>query len=641
MPTPLGFITVGGFSAKSMPPINMIGISKIHRRVFLCFSVFLITLLVSCLSSLQSSNIAAIEPGILVDQFGYRPKDHKVAVIKVELESASQTPEARQFFNVQDVQTKKIVYSGNATLWNQGKVHSQSGDVAQWFDFSAVTRPGQYIIVSPTGKKSFPFKVSEDVYREVLVAATRMYFYQRSGHAKKPPYADPRWQDEAAFLGPQQDSESRYVYDRENVALARDVQGGWFDAGDTNKYVTFATTPVHQLLFAYSQNPTVWTDDFSIPESGNNIPDLLDEILVELDWLKRMQDEDGGVFIKVGTLDYSSHERPSLDRRPRFYGSKCSSSTIAAASMYGHAALVLEDFPELTEYANDLKLRAGKAWGWFRAHPLEADCDTQEIKSGDADTPADEQIANAVVAAVYLFALTGEEQYTSYIQENLNSTIPFSEDVWARYAPHQGDALLFYTQLPKAQPDLRDRILERARSLVQTNSEAYGDSGQLDPYRGYMPDDQYHWGSNAVKANYGNTNYNIAYYRLTDSSLKSYETRALDTLHYFHGVNPLGIVYLTNMYEYGAEYSANEMWHEWFGQGIYKNALSSPVGPAPAYLTGGPNKHYTGSAPIKDKPPMKAYLDSNQYEFSMWEITEPSIGYQSAYIKLLSKFLKM
>ncbi|MBD0345391.1 MAG: glycoside hydrolase family 9 protein [Coleofasciculus sp. Co-bin14] len=615
--------------------------SKIYsKRFYLFCSVFLITLLVACLSSLQLLDIAAVETDILIDQFGYRPQDHKVAVIKLELEDTPNPEELRQSFDVRDVKTGEVVYSGSAALWNQGQVHSQSGDVAQWFDFSKVTQPGEYTIVSSTGKKSFPFEISEDVYRKVLVAATRMYFYQRSGYAKKPPFADARWQDEAAFLGPQQDTEARYVNDKENVALARDMHGGWFDAGDTNKYVTFAVAPIHQLLSAYSQNPAVWTDDFNIPESGNNIPDLLDEIRVETDWLERMQDEDGGVFIKLGTLDYSSHERPSLDLRPRFYGPKCSSSTIAAASMYAHAALVFDDFPELAEYAENLKSRASKAWNWFKAHPIETDCDTQEIKSGDADTPANEQTANAVVAAVYLFALTGNEQYTDYIQENINSTIPFSEDVWARYGAHQGDALLFYSQLPNARLEVRDRILDRARFLVQTNVNAYGDSSQLDPYRAYMPDDQYHWGSNAVKANYGNTNYDVVFYQLTSDDLKDYETRALDTLHYFHGVNPLSLVYLTNMYEYGADYSANEMWHEWFGQGIYKNALSSPMGPAPGYLTGGPNKQYTGSAPIKDKPPMKVYLDSNKLEFSMWEITEPSIGYQSAYVKLLSKFLE-
>ena len=128
---------------------------------------------------------------------------------------------------------------------------------------------------------------------------------------KKPPNAAPRWVDDAAFLGPGQDTEARFVNDKENSRLARDMRGGWFDAGDTNKYVTFASRPIHELLDAYSYNPTLWTDDFNIPESGNKIPDLLDEIWYEVQWLRRMQDDDGGIFIKLGTLDYKSAARPS------------------------------------------------------------------------------------------------------------------------------------------------------------------------------------------------------------------------------------------------------------------------------------------------------------------------------------------
>ncbi|NES83679.1 MAG: hypothetical protein F6K10_20970, partial [Moorea sp. SIO2B7] len=93
-------------------------------------------------------------------------------------------------------------------------------------------------------------------------------------------------------------------------------------------------------------------------------------------------------------------------------------------------------------------------------------------------------------------------------------------------------------------------------------------------------------------------------------------------------------------YKYGAEHSVNEMFHEWFGKGVYNNALTSPNGPAPGYLTGGPNQFYTGSAkPPSGEPPMKAYYDENEPKTKAWEITEPSIGYQSSYIKLLSKFV--
>ena len=101
------------------------------------------------------------------------------------------------------------------------------------------------------------------------------------------------------------------------------------------------------------------------------------------------------------------------------------------------------------------------------------------------------------------------------------------------------------------------------------------------------------------------------------------------------------MVFLSNMYDFGVELSANEMYHEWFGNGIYENALTSPSGPAPGYLTGGPNKDYSGAASIHHIPPMKAYLDSNSGgNMKTWELTEPAINYQSAYIKLLSRLIK-
>ncbi|MBD0302854.1 MAG: glycoside hydrolase family 9 protein [Tolypothrix sp. T3-bin4] len=597
-------------------------------------------ILVISLHSFSSlPKVADASPQILVDQFGYRPHDPKIAVIREDGNSRPKNTEDTNIFNVINVSTGESIYSDNVASWNQGKIHSQSGDIAWWFDFSSVSKPGRYIVSSQSGEKSFPFEIAEDVYRNILVAATRMYFYQRSGFAKRVPYADARWQDDAAFLGPQQDTEARFIDDKENPALARDMRGGWFDAGDTNKYVTFAEDPVHQLLHAYSQNPDVWTDNFNIPESGNGIPDLIDELRFELDWLQRMQDSDGGAFIKLGTTDYNSAERPSLDKRPRFYARKCSSATIAVASMFSHAALVLGRFPQLASYADGLGQKALKAWQWFESHPIETSCDSQVIKAGDADRTAQEQIGEAVAAAVYLFALTENPKYTNYIKEHLSQTQPFLATVWSSYQVTQGDALLFYAKLPSANAALRELITNRFKELVRTNVSAYGNADDLDPYQAYMPDEQYHWGSNFVKANYGNTNYDVVLHNINPNKNEQYRVRALNSLHYFHGVNPLGIVYLTNMYDYGAEYSANEMWHEWLGKGIYSNALTSPSGPAPGYVTGGPNKDSTGSATLRQQPPMKAYLDSHDVKLNMWEVTEPSIVYQAAYIKLLSKFV--
>ena len=91
------------------------------------------------------------------------------------------------------------------------------------------------------------------------------------------------------------------------------------DAGDTNKYVTFAQSAVLQLLDAYRMSPAVFRDDFGIPESGNGLPDLLDELKWELDFLRRMQDASGthGLFLKVGVDSYTDISPPSADARPR------------------------------------------------------------------------------------------------------------------------------------------------------------------------------------------------------------------------------------------------------------------------------------------------------------------------------------
>lgn len=623
--------------------------AQVWRRFYpwlLFFCALAAVLLTNCRGVTSASSSVPMPNHILVDQFGYRPQDPKVAVLVQSDANAdlSQNSEAyRSLFDtfvVVNLENQRVVYQAPAQIWSQGEVHSQSGDRASWFDFSSVNIPGQYVIKNiRTGEESVPFTIAKDVYKPLLIAAVRMFFYQRSGFAKQEPYADSRWTDEAAFLGPNQDTEARFVDDKENPATARDMRGGWFDAGDTNKYVTFALEPVHHLLDAYYQQPTIWTDDFNIPESGNGVPDILDELSFELDWLKRMQDEDGGVFIKLGTIDFNSAEKPSLDDRPRFYGPKCSSSSIALASMLSHAAVVFKDLPQLGAESRLLQAKAIDAWDWFQSHPLATECDTQEIKAGDADMTESEQIGVAVTAAAYLFILTQDPIYQQYIREHYEQTRPFRQPaLWPLYQPYIGDALLFLSTQPSTESDLSQAILASFRRALEEHPDLYGDQTAPDPYRAYLPDDQYHWGSNSLKSKLGNGNYDAVIYRAASDS-STYYRRALNHLHYMHGVNPLGIVYLTNMYELGAEHSANEMYHEWFGQGDYENALTSERGPAPGYVTGGPNKNYTGDAPISHFPPMKVYLDSSSGSQKMWEITEPAIYYQSAYVKLLSKFI--
>jgi endoglucanase len=601
---------------------------------------------------------------IRVDQFGYRPSAKKIAVLvdPVEGWNAREELPPSTKYEVRSWSDGKLVLSGAPKPWNGGQVQKSSGDRGYWFDFSALKAAGSYCIVDKdNGVRSYRFDVGPAVYRDVLRAALKVFYFQRSNFAKQKPYAcagEKCWISAADYVGPGQDKEARSVKDRGNPKTARDLTGGWWDAGDVNKYVTFANAPVHQLLTAYSDRPATFSDDFGIPESGNGIPDILDELKVEVDWLQRMQPADlgGGVLLKVGNVD---HGDPIAEKShlPRFYYPQpCSSSNVAAAGMFAHAALVMRDIPQLKAYAEGLTERAKRAWTYFQQHPRKFDCDDQSIKSGDADKNALEQEQVSVVSAIYLFALTGDNSYTDTIAKSLKATRPMQEDRWSAYEPEQGEALLFYATLPNGDAAIKSAIVER--KLQQARSlDIYGFKPELDLYGAYMRDDSFHWGHNMVRSNIGNTNYDLVQQKLVKpDEAATFSDRAEGLLHSFHGVNAMGLVYLTNMYPYGAEKSVNQIFHQWFRDGdpTYDDAQKSRLGPAPGYVPGGPNHQYCGgqegqarcaTSRLRRQPPQKAYLDfntawepQNEHDRS-WEITEPGIYYQAAYVKLVSKFV--
>jgi hypothetical protein len=592
------------------------------------------------------------DPHILVDQFGYRPGDPKVAVIRnpqVGYDRGDQIMPGPRY-DVRRTGDGSVIFSAAPKSWKGGDLDASSGDTGWWFDFSVVDKPGTYFIYDAArNARSAPFRIDPFVYRDVLKAAVRTYFYQRSGYAKQQPYAEKCWTDTPAYLGPNQDMEARDITDRDNKKKARNLSGGWFDAGDTSKYVTFAAPAVHQLLTAYQTNPAVFTDDFNIPESGNGIPDLLDEVKFELYWLGRMQFSDGSVALKVGDIVDTKGGAPSADESPRYYVPACTSATIAATGMFAHGAYVYGKIGALAADAERLRARAVAAWKNYQASPAkQTACDSGVVKSAKADWNEADQNAAAVVAAVYLFALTGDEKYGDYVKAHYRETRPYHDIGWSRYNADQGEALLFYSSLPNADAALKQNLIADKLKDVRDGNQIYGFKPDDDLYRAFMHDPQYHWGSNAPRANYGNANLDALIFGLMPDQSSSYQTRALEILHYFHGVNPFTMVYLSNMYSYGATRSANEIYHAWFWHGSrWGNALTSECGPAPGFVPGGPNANAAKDgvplnlAPPTGQPPQKSYRDWNAaWPDSSWAVTEPAIYYQASYIRLLSYFAK-
>ena len=590
---------------------------------------------------------------IKVDQFGYLPTSKKVAVIsdpQVGYNSAeSFTPgTGTNQYQVRRWDNDAIVYSGTISAWNGGQTHTQSGDRGWYFDFTSVSASGSYYIFDVSNNVgSYRFEINDNVYEEVLKQAIRTFFYQRINFAKQSPYTNTKWADGACFEGVGQDRSATSRFAKGNTATAKDLHGGWMDAGDKNKYTTFATSAVIQLIEAYRMNPTVFKDNYNIPESGNGIPDVLDEVKFELDFLKRMQDATGtnGFFLKVGTDNYNEINPPSADTRPRYYLPECTSATVSGAAMFAVAGATLKNVSTLSAYGLDLINRAELAWARAKVTTtnftaFELNCDDGDIKAGDADADAQEQLDRAFVAAVYLYESTGKAEYKTFAESNYANINPYKINWWGPYWIPQQLALLRLTAIPGVSSVVANNIRNQKASMNYLFSINDYNAG-TDLYRSHVADGQYHWGHNLVHTNAGSQNLDFVTFNLNGSNHSLYKEVAAQYLHWMHGVNPIGMVMLSNMSAYGAEKSANEIYHTWFTDGsIWDNALTSPNGPAPAYVPGGPNKNYTGTAAnIANQPPQKAYKDWNSVSEISWEITEPAIYSQAGYIMLLARIM--
>ena len=262
-------------------------------KYYFTFLLFIATLV---------SHAQSVSKYICVDQFGYRPASDKVAVLRDPQTGwdAGESFTPGTTYKVINAATGASVFQGTPTAWNGGATHDQSGDRCWWLDFTSVTAPGSYYILDVANNvKSYTFDISDDVYKTVLKHAVRMLYYQRRGFAKTAAYAGAGWADGASHIGTLQDTKCR-LYNNNTAATEKDLSGGWYDAGDLNKYTSWTAGYCYHLASAYRENPLAFTDDYNIPESGNGIPDILDELKWGLDFLLRMQQADGSCLSIVG-----------------------------------------------------------------------------------------------------------------------------------------------------------------------------------------------------------------------------------------------------------------------------------------------------------------------------------------------------
>lgn len=226
-------------------------------------------------------------PSILVDQVGYAKESDKAAIFYGE-----SLPDT---FMVIEEESGLPVYTG------QIEAEEDSEGAEQLFcygDFTAVESEGTYYIQADMVGRSYSFEIAENPYKELFCTALKKYYLNRCGLTLS---------SELAGEAARNACHAREAQLKDEADVKLDVSGGWHVDEAGSRQVSEGCGTTNYLLTAYELYQEVFDDQTGIPESGNGIPDVLDEVKYEIDWLLKMQDGvSGAVYAGVSSVDNGS-----------------------------------------------------------------------------------------------------------------------------------------------------------------------------------------------------------------------------------------------------------------------------------------------------------------------------------------------
>jgi peptidoglycan/xylan/chitin deacetylase (PgdA/CDA1 family) len=230
---------------------------------------------------------------IRINQLGYLPEGAKTAVF------LSHEPISLKKFTLVDNLSGKTVFEGIPVPCNGEKWGQKS---AYRLNFSSVVQPGGYHLKA-SNAISPSFRVSSGIYKGTADYILQYMRQQRCGYN---PFLKDSCHTADGIVADHPAKSGQWL----------DVTGGWHDASDYLQYSLTSANAVYQMLFAYLENPSVYSDGFKsngLP-GANGIPDILDEARWGLEWLLKMNPAKGEMYYQIADdRDHRGYRLPTLD----------------------------------------------------------------------------------------------------------------------------------------------------------------------------------------------------------------------------------------------------------------------------------------------------------------------------------------
>jgi len=427
--------------------------------------------------TLKSTSLAPVEfawdpinqrsEAVHVSHLGFRPDDPaKVAFLSCWMGDGKgiSYPEKMVFYMLDDTNGKSV-FQGVTTLSKSADDKTEdaykrnyNGTDVYEMDFTALQEPGVYRVYVEGVGCSYNFKINDEVWRDAFIVSAKGFYHQRSGIPIGPPYTDfkrPRpfhpddglkvYASTASLMDTgnglnQKDTNFGNLVKGKTDHIVPNAWGGYMDAGDWDRRIQHLEAS--RLLLDLAD---IFPDYFgnlslNIPESGNGLPDIVNESLFNLDCYRRMQTAEGGIR---GGIESSEHPRAGeaswqesltvMAYAPDVWSSYLYSATAARAAKWLESRK-----PDL---ANEYRESALRAMRWAET----------ELPKMKKELPSDVNDARNL-AAVELFRLTGEKEWHDLFLKTTAFHDPNAETfVWQKH--QQRDSAWVYVRLDKALVD--------------------------------------------------------------------------------------------------------------------------------------------------------------------------------------------